>query len=304
MNCFDDLCLNGQRDINFCSFQEDRNDYFDNPINLGINRINHYILLDNNSSTFENTFNTVFNNNCNEEPDNFGEETYFNPSNNSNTEGPKLKKELIFDIKAVMKKGRKTKISPITGMHNNKCLDNACKAIVNISAKESIIPFLQKALIKFALNNHKQKYRLGPFKSDQYLKNGLDIASYYFESSPKNLFYSDETKVGQNNKRTLDNLLEYELNNNDIKIKILNLLFNAPIKVYEMAILNDEKYITIEGEDFYLGDDFKTLKDYFNEGNKVFTDAEKKKYKKRIINIIKREIHTRSKKSETKKNKN
>ena len=68
-----------------------------------------------------------------------------------------------------------------------------------------------------------------------------------------------------------------------------------------MAILNDEKYITIEDEDFYLGDDFKTLKDYFNEGNKVFTVAEKKEYKKRIINIIRREIHTRSKKSKEKK---
>ncbi len=53
-----------------------------------------------------------------------------------------------------------------------------------------------------------------------------------------------------------------------------------------MAILNDEKYITIEGEDFYLGDNFKTLKDYFNEGSKVFTDAEKKEYKKRIIKIM------------------
>jgi hypothetical protein len=297
---FDDLCLNDQRDNNFNL--EDSHDHFDNPINLGINKINHpYILLDNNPSTFENTFNTVFNNNNNEEPDNFVEKTYFNPSNNSNTEGSMSKKEPIFDIKAAMKKGRKTKISPITGAHNKKCLDNASNSIVNISAKESIIPFLQKAVIKFALNNHKLKYRLGPFKSDQYLKNGLDTASYYFESSPKELFYSVETKIGQNNKRTLGNLLEYELNNNDIKIKRLNLLFNAPIKVYEMAILNDEKYITIEDEDFYLGDDFKTLKDYFNEGNKVFTVAEKKEYKKRIINIIRREIHTRSKKSKAKK---
>lgn len=302
MNCFDDLCLNNQRDNNFNSFLEDSHDHFDNPINLGINKINHpYILFDNNPSTFENTFNTVFNNNNNEEPDNFVEKTYFNPSNNSNTEGSMSKKEPIFDIKAVMKKGRKTKISPITGAHNKKCLDNASNSIVNISAKESIIPFLQKAVIKFALNNHKRKYRLGPFKSDQYLKNGLDTASYYFESSPKELFYSVETKIGQNNKRTLGNSLEYELNNNDIKIKRLNLLFNAPIKVYEMAILNDEKYITIEDEDFYLGDDFKTLKDYFNEGNKVFTVAEKKEYKKRIINIIRREIHTRSKKSKAKK---
>ena len=301
MNSFDELCSNNQRDSNFSSFLEDSHDYCDNPINLGINRINHYIHFDNNPSTFENTFITVFNNNNNEEPDNFVKEIYLNPSNNSNKEGPKPEKEPIFDIKVVMKKGRKTKISPITGPHNKKCLDNASNSIVNISAKESIIPFLQKALIIFALNNHKQKYRFGPFKSDQYLKNGLDTASYYFESSPKELFYSVETKIGQNNKRALGNLLEYELNNNDIKIKRLNLLFNAPIKVYEMAILNDEKYITIEGEDFYLGDNFKTLKDYFNEGSKVFTDAEKKEYKKRIINIIRREIHTRSKKSKAKK---
>ena len=286
MNCFDELCSNNQRDSNFCSFLEDSHDYCDNPINLGINRINHYINFDNNPSTFENTFNTVFNNNSNEEPDNFVEEIYLNPSNNSNKEGPKPEKEPIFDIKVVMKKGRKTKISPIIGAHNNKCLDNASNSIVNISAKESIIPFLQKAVIKFALNNHKRKYRLGPFKSDQYLKNWLDTASYYFESSPKELFYSVETKIGQNNKRKLGNLLEYELNNNDIKTKKLNLLFNAPIKVYEMAILNDEKYITIEGEDFYLGDNFKTLKDYFNEGSKVFTDAEKKECKKRVIKIM------------------
>ncbi len=172
MNFFNDLCLNDQRDNNFCSFLEDSHDYCDNPINLGINRINHYINFDNNPSTFENTFNTVFNNNSNEEPDNFVEEIYLNPSNNSNKEGPKPEKEPIFDIKVVMKKGRKTKISPIIGAHNNKCLDNASNSIVNISAKESIIPFLQKAVIKFALNNHIKKYRLGPFKSDQYLKIG------------------------------------------------------------------------------------------------------------------------------------
>ena len=304
MSSFDDLCLNDPRRNNRYSLLEDSNDYFDNPINLGMNRIDHCILFDNNSSTFEKTFNTVFNNNTNEEPDNFDLKTYFNPSNNSNTEEPMPKKELIFDIKRVMKRGRKTKISPKTGTHNSMSLDNASKAIINISAKKSIIPFLQEAFKQFASDNQKQKYNLGPFKSDQYLKKGIDLASYYFERSAKELFYTVETKKGQNNKKMLDDLLEYELNNGDIKIKRLNLLFNAPIKVYEMAILNDEKYITIEGEDFYLGNNFKTLKDYFNEGSKTFTDDKKKMYKKRIINIIRREMQTRPKKSKSKKIRN
>ena len=99
------------------------------------------------------------------------------------------------------------------------------------------------------------------------------------------------------NKRKINALLEYELNNDHIKIKKLNLLFNAPIKAFEILILNDEKYINIEGNEFYLGDDFKTLKDYFNDGDKVFTDEEKEIYKNHIIKIMRKEVHTRNRKS-------
>ena len=250
---------------------------------------------ENTNSTFEISFPSI-----NVESDNSDYINYINYLNeyNDNCANKNLtKKKKIFEIKKVPKRGRDRKNCTKKGKHNNKCRDNACKSIINKGVSISICPFFQKVIKEFALNNNKRRFKLGPFKSNKYLEKGYNQISDFFETSIKELFCNAKTKFGSLNKRKINALLEYELNNDHIKIKKLNLLFNAPIKAFEILILNDEKYINIEGNEFYLGDDFKTLKDYFNDGDKVFTDEEKEIYKNHIIKIMRKEVHTRNRKS-------
>lgn len=250
---------------------------------------------ENTNSTFEISFPSII-----VESDNSDYINYINYLNeyNDNCANKNLtKKKKIFEIKKVPKRGRDRKNCTKKGKHNNKCRDNACKSIINKGVSISICPFFQKVIKEFALNNNKRRFKLGPFKSNKYLEKGYNQISDFFETSIKELFCNAKTKFGSLNKRKINALLEYELNNDHIKIKKLNLLFNAPIKAFEILILNNEKYINIRGNEFYLGDDFKTLKDYFNDGDKVFTDEEKEIYKNHIIKIMRKEVHTRNRKS-------
>lgn len=251
---------------------------------------------ENTNSTFEISFPNKFNKNP-VEPNNYDYINYLNEYNDNCANKNLTKKKKIFEIKKVPKRGRDRKNCTKKGKHNNKCRDNACKSIINKGVSISICPFFQKVIKEFALNNNKRRFKLGPFKSNKYLEKGYNQISDFFETSIKELFCNAKTKFGSLNKRKINALLEYELNNDHIKIKKLNLLFNAPIKAFEILILNDEKYINIEGNEFYLGDDFKTLKDYFNDGDKVFTDEEKEIYKNHIIKIMRKEVHTRNRKS-------
>lgn len=251
---------------------------------------------ENTNSTFEISFPTIFNKNP-VEPENCDYINYLNEYNDNCANKNLTKKKKIFEIKKVPKRGRYRKNCTKKGKHNNKCRDNACKSIINKGVSISICPFFQKVIKEFALNNNKRGFKLGPFKSNEYLEKGFNRISDFFGTSIKELFCNAKTKFGSLNKRKINALLEYELNNDHIKIKKLNLLFNAPIKAFEILILNDEKYINIEGNEFYLGDDFKTLKDYFNDGDKVFTDEEKEIYKNHIIKIMRKEVHTRNRKS-------
>ena len=266
---------------------------------LGLNENNNgnnNYKLENTSSTFEISFPNVFNKNP-VEPDNYDDINSFNEYNVNCVNKNLAKNKKVFEIKKVPKRGRDKKNCTKKGKHNYKCRDNACKSIINKGVSISICPFFQKAIKEFDLKNNKRGFKLGPFKSNQYLQKDYHQISDFFGTSVKELFCNAKTKLGSFNKRKINALLEYEMNNEHIKIKKLNLLFNAPIEAFEILILNDEKFINIEGNKFYLGNDFKTLKDYFNDGDKVFTKEEKEIYKNHIIKIMKKEVHTRKKKS-------
>ena len=280
----------------FDPFKIHEEDNYCNILGLNMNNGKSNYKSENTNSTFEISFPSIFNKNP-VEPDNCDYINYLNEYNDNCANKNLTKKKKIFEIKKVPKRGRDRKNCTKKGKHNNKCRDNACKSIINKGVSISICPFFQKVIKEFALNNNKRRFKLGPFKSNKYLEKGYNQISDFFETSIKELFCNAKTKFGSLNKRKINALLEYELNNDHIKIKKLNLLFNAPIKAFEFLILNDEKYINIEGNEFYLGDDFKTLKDYFNDGDKVFTDEEKEIYKNHIIKIMRKEVHTRNRKS-------
>ena len=296
------------------SFDLDSNNYFngynlygdsingnDNMNDLDFNKMDNRKPGLNNevdSKTFETTFNKVFNPKEEEEsfktePDNFN---IINNENINNNEIVK-EKEKIFKISKVKKKGRQRKNCTKEAKHNKKSMDNGTRAIINQSPRASICPFLEESAKEFSKIYNKRGYKLGPYKSNGFLVKNYKKQAEFFDTSVKKLLCNVNTKVGLHNKRKINNLLEYEMNNDNIKIKKLNLLFNAPNKIYMNAILDDDKYITINGHEFYLGDNFKTLKDYFNTGDKIFTNEEKQVYKKNILEIMNRKKHTRKPKN-------
>ena len=61
--------------------------------------------------------------------------------------------------------------------------------------------------------------------------------------------------------------------------------FDAELKLYLEAYLNDKKFITVNGTQLDL-EKFETLKDCFNEGKKSYTPVEKEEYKQYIYDIM------------------
>ena len=252
------------------------------------------------SRTFETTFNQVFHPKEEDspltEPNDFN---YMYMQNNNNNEIPK-EKEKIFEIEKVKKLGKYRKNCTKKAKHNKKSTDNGSRAIINKTGTDSICPFLEQEAKEFTKTYNKRGYKLAPYKSNQYLVKGCNYAADYCNTPVINLLSNVNTKAGLHNKRKINNLLDYEMNNDNIEIKKLNLLFNAPVRHYINAILDDNKYITINEHEFYLGDNFKTLKDYFNTGDKIFTNEEKEAYKKNILEIMNRKKHTRKPKHKKK----
>ena len=256
-----------------------------------INNRNSGLIYDNiDSKTFETTFYQVFHHENDEEPEDFN---YFCCDNNNN----KKEKAKIFEIKKETKKGRLANNCTKKGKHNNKCIDNGTKAIINETTRASICPFLEDVAKEFTKTYNKRGYKFAPFKSNKFLIKGYNKMADFFDTSVKELSFNVENKAGLHNKRKINNLLEYEMNNDKIKVKKLNLLFNASYGGYLKSILNDSKYIKINGIEFYLGDNFKTLKDFYNTGDKVFTNDEKQMYKNNILEIMNRQKHTRKSRS-------
>ena len=104
-----------------------------------------------------------------------------------------------------------------------------------------------------------------------------------------------KTIYDKNNKDVLDNILSIEQEDNDIKIKILNLKFSAKFLLYLEAFLNDEKSITIDGIELELKE-FDTLSECFNEREKIYNKESKDKIKKYLEEMIQNKLQIRKKK--------
>ena len=70
--------------------------------------------------------------------------------------------------------------------------------------------------------------------------------------------------------------------------------FDAELKLYLEAYLNDKKFITVNGTQLDL-EKFETLKDCFNEGKKSYTPVEKEEYKQYIYDIMDGKIKSKKK---------
>ena len=206
------------------------------------------------------------------------------------------KKVKIFDINKVSKgivKGRPKKNYTGEKKHNYRAVDNASKSII-ITASKIIYDFLEEHTKLFSKEYKRKGFKIPRFKTNGHLLGNSEKKQKFFETSVKELFFDVQTDIGLTHKRKLQKLLKYELNNDNIKEKHLNFLFNLPFGFYLKKILNDED-IVIDGKN-YKNNKYQTLKDMFNSGDKVFTGKEKQTYKAYIMKILNYKILTRKRK--------
>ena len=211
-------------------------------------------------------------------------------SNNSN----KFKnKEAIF--------GRPPKDNPRKGKHTRKSIDNGIKVIIT-SCVRSMHNSLQKDIKTFIGKKKDNKGRI--IKSqlhvptiNKYLIKGNKEKLYLFNSLVKSIYYNTLPKRVKNkikndkekysyNKDVLNNILKIEEEDEQIELKQLNMKFKAEFKIYLEAYLKNKKNISINGISFELNQEFKTLKDCFNEGENRYTKEEKGEFKKHLNNMI------------------
>ena len=190
--------------------------------------------------------------------------------------------------------------------HSREAPDNAskvflrkCKSCIDQVFQAEIIEFLKK-------KNNSTIKKLNPPNIKNYLEKGnqliIDLLktpmkTLYENSLPRripNEYKNKKDEYCEKNKKNLNEILQLEENDEKIKIKELNMKFNAQFGIYLEAFLYDEKTVNINGIKFYLKD-FKTFKDCFNEGEDKFTEEKKIEVKKRIEKMMRDEIETRIK---------
>ena len=188
--------------------------------------------------------------------------------------------------------------------HSREAPDNASKVFIR-KCKSCIDQVFQAEIIEFLKKkNNSTIKKLNPPNIKNYLEKGnqliIDLLktpmkTLYENSLPRripNEYKNKKDEYCEKNKKNLNEILQLEENDEKIKIKELNMKFNAQFGIYLQAFLYDEKTVNINGIKFYLKD-FKTLKDCFNEGEDKFTEEKKIEVKKRIEKMMRDEIETR-----------
>ena len=197
--------------------------------------------------------------------------------------------------------GRPPKDNPRKGKHTRKSIDNGIKVIIT-SCVRSMHNSLQKEIKTFIgkkkdNNRRKIKSQLHVPTINKYLIKGNKEKLNLFNSPVKVIYYNTLPKRVKNkiknekekysyNKDVLNNILKIEEEDDQIELKQLNMKFNAEFKIYLDAYLKNKKNITINGISFELNEEFKTLKDCFNEGENSYTKEEKGEFKKHLNNMI------------------
>lgn len=207
--------------------------------------------------------------------------------------------------------GRPKKDNPRNGKHSRTSKDNGIKVLIK-SCSKSIHNSLQKEVQTFIgkkrdIHGKIINYKLHVPTINKYLVKGnkeknvlfnSDVKSIYYDTIPKrvkNKIKNDKEKYSYN-KDVLNNILKIEEEDNRIVQKQLNMKFNAKFKLYLEAYLKNKKNITINGQNFELNDEFKTLNDCFNEGENRYTREEKEGFKNHLNKIILKTVKKKIKK--------
>ena len=207
--------------------------------------------------------------------------------------------------------GRPSKKNPRKGKHTRKSNDNGIKVLIK-SCSRSIHNCLQKDIIncigkKRTINGKIINTKLHIPTTNKYLIKGKKEKLALFNSPMKDIYYNTIPKRVKNklknkrekycyNKEVLNDILKIEKEDDNIKQKTLDIKFNAEFKIYLEAYLKNKKYIIINKMKYELNEEFKTLKDCFNEGKNKYTKDEKDGFKKSIIDIVGKKFNKKLKK--------
>ena len=176
------------------------------------------------------------------------------------------------------------------GKHDNKAKDNSRKKIFKLCAN-SLDDFIRNEFKKYKISLHclNIKSQLGTSLDDFDKFFDKKIIQIYFDSSPKR---KAESNIDYN-KRQIKLVLEKELKNNGIKIKILNIIFNMEFRKIFKMFLYDIPYIIFSNntnENYKINlMGFKTYKYHLEE----FDDDIKKQFKNDVKLFLKGEIRHR-----------
>ena len=192
------------------------------------------------------------------------------------------------------------------GKHSGKTPDNFSNKIIRYCMK-SIYRYLQKEIKSYAKTKKVRIRKLHMPTIKKYLVKGNTEKCILLETAVKTLFIDmipkrvkkeivNEREKYCHNKLIINRILKIEEDDKEAKEKTLDMRFNAEFNVYFKAFLSDEKNISINGINFVLNDEFKTIKDYYKEEKSEFTEKEKEECEEHINKIINRTIQFRTKK--------
>ena len=176
------------------------------------------------------------------------------------------------------------------GKHDNKAKDNSRKKLFNLCAS-SLDDFIRNEFEKYKINLYclNIKSQLGTSLDDFDKFFNKKIIQIYFDSSPKGKAKSNEGY----NKKQITLILEKELKNNRIKVKMLNIIFNLEFKKIFKMFLYDIPYIICSNnnnENYKISlNGFKTYKYHLKE----FDDDIQERFKNNVKLFLKGKIKHR-----------
>ena len=173
--------------------------------------------------------------------------------------------------------------------HTSYNMDNAVEKILNSCNKETY-EFISKKLpnnTKFNLPTLKDQKGKRYEEICEFVEKTYYVIAIYSipkrrkdqKKEKKDLTQEDKDKIYQNNKNTIDQIINLD------QSKEILLLFSLHFYDYLDSYIYDKKFINKNGNEIQL-EGFKTFGHLFNEGKKKFTQKRKEEIKQKIIEKI------------------
>ena len=190
-------------------------------------------------------------------------------------------------------KGRNGKNSPHKGKHTNKSTDNGSKVAI-IDRMKRIHNCCQEEVYTLFENKKKRiSKKIFVPTVTKYLTKSNEEKVSFLNSTTQSIFINTKpkrvpanNKSYNHNKEVIPKILDFEQNDDTRKVKVLNLIFSAKIKVFIEAYLKDKREVIIDGVKITLNNSFKTISDFARKYSNKYTADDIKKFRKNIYRFL------------------